>query len=230
MATTKKRDRLVQATSDVFTAVYPNLITPNEYEGKKTWQVKGVFEPNDPFVKKMKKLIDEGEKRWIKEYGKEERDDVEKWSTPIRPHKEKDEETGKKKKTGKVEIIFKSPTTKKDHKTGKMKRIPMPVFDRFGGPVTSEVWGGSKLQVAFLVMPYQTPVTSGIQFRLVGVKVLELVTEGMGGVAKNAFDFEEKPDDYEEETSVENDDTEDENEDENEDSVEEDEDDKDFPF
>lgn len=180
-----------------FTACFPHLtVAPDEYMGKKTWNVTGIFEKNDPVLKQLNKILEEALVEAAERHGDEWQGD--RPHTPMKQHTEKDPDTGKPKKTGKVKVVFRSKAEfqKKD---GSVVSRVLPVFDNYGGIVKEEVWGGSEICVAFNAISWCTAMGEGIQFQMQGVQVKKLVTKGSNAGDYSGeelgFKFEEKPDD-----------------------------------
>jgi len=96
--------------------------------------------------------------------------------------------------TGNVLVNFKmkaSGVSKKNNKP--WKRKPM-LFDSKGQEITKDVnvGGGSKIRVAFEVLPFWTPaVGAGISLRMEGVQIIDLKTFAKKSAAELGFGAEE---------------------------------------
>jgi len=114
---------------------------------------------------------------------------------------------------GTIRIKFKMKA-KVESKKGTFTQTPA-VFDAKGQPMFNiiknadgsethepiDIWGGSRIRVAFDAIPYESPLMGiGVTFRLKAVKVIELV---QGGQSKTAtgFGFGEEEDGYAHEVS-----------------------------
>jgi len=114
---------------------------------------------------------------------------------------------------GSIRIKFKMKA-KVESKKGTFTQVPA-VFDAKGAPMFNiiknadgsethepiDIWGGSRIRVAFDAIPYESPLMGiGVTFRLKAVKVIELVAGGQGKTA-NGFGFGEEEEGYAHEVS-----------------------------
>jgi len=80
-------------------------------------------------------------------------------------------------------------------KAGKAWQATVTLFDSQKKKVTAEVWGGSKLRVAYTLVPWYNPTLGfGIKLELGAVQVLDLVTRGERSASD--YGFEEEADGY----------------------------------
>lgn len=77
-------------------------------------------------------------------------------------------------------------------KAGKAWEASITLFDSKKKKVTAEVWGGSRLRVAYTLVPwYAAALGFGIKLELGAVQVLDLVTRGERSADDYGFDEEE---------------------------------------
>jgi hypothetical protein len=109
--------------------------------------------------------------------------------------------------TGNVEIKFSANSSFKNKKTDKVTDIRIDLFDAKRNRVTAKIGGGSKLKVAFEIVPFANPSSksAGVSLRLQAVQVLELKQwsgrdadsygfgeeDGFDGAADSAFSADE---------------------------------------
>jgi hypothetical protein len=65
------------------------------------------------------------------------------------------------------------------------------LFDAHKNPLTEEIWGGSKIRVAYQMRPWLSPLGFGIALDLKAVQVIDLVTRGERNADSFGFDEEE---------------------------------------
>jgi hypothetical protein len=143
--------------------------------------------------KKMKALIAKATEDGRDAYG----DDWEAEYLPFKEHKDKNEESGEYEVVNdKVDVVFRASAKRMDKATRKKKIVKLTIYDQYGDlwDHSQKVTGGSTIQVSYETNPYLQVAgkntIQGIQFRMNGVKVIEL---GGGGDAKGDFEFDEKP-------------------------------------
>lgn len=91
---------------------------------------------------------------------------------------------------------FKKNGNFKDNKTGEMKPTSLPLFDKFGKELTSEVWGGSEIVVKYELRPWVNAKSEyGVKLAMVAVMVKVLRQGGGGDASSFGFDVEEGGDD-----------------------------------
>lgn len=95
-----------------------------------------------------------------------------------------------KEPTGFKVITFGMNAQYKDKKTGAVKHIKPIVVDAKGNACSGMMWGGSRVKVAYQLIPYYNPAEAkaGCSIRLAGVQVIELVK---GGADELGFKEEE---------------------------------------
>jgi len=186
----KKKEKKPIHRTPVGVAVWPRLIEPDtkfNAEGVYSIKLRLSSEEAAPYVAEVDRL------------------------TAIELAALKKEVTGKKDKKGKplvakeadlpysindeegtVELSFKLKAKGKDSKTGKEWEQKPGLFDAKGTPVKVNVWGGSKVKVAFEYVPFHNAkVGAGVSLRLKAVQIIELVTAG-GGATSEYYGFEEE--------------------------------------
>jgi hypothetical protein len=95
--------------------------------------------------------------------------------------------------SGKVTVNFKLKA-KVTPKNGEPFEQKPAIFDSKGKPITGDakVGGGSKVKVAYEVLPYYTAIAgAGVSLRMKAVQVIELV-EYSGGAGAGAYGFGEE--------------------------------------
>ena len=189
MAKAKVYAKNQKGMSKAFKASWPSLLKSSEYMGDETgrFEVKQTLEKNSEELKAYKKLYDQAVKDGKEAFGA-------KWknvNSPFKPHKAKNEASGEYEEDGRVDIVFRRSTTKKID--GEKTFSPLPIFDKYGKRWGGqEIWGGSELQVSFITNPYEVSSTvNGIQFKIVGVKVINHVSASGEAAAADGFEFEE---------------------------------------
>jgi len=184
---------LTRVVSPFGVASWPALNTPDEYEGKKSWKVDLIFDP-DPEVDAMLEQLEaayqesiEGAKAEAEEAGLDARGRAREVEPNDRPWwDEVDKETGAK--SGRIVVRFRSKAEYKDKRSGEMRPIRLEVVDAFKRPVKEQVGGGSILRVITDLNPYYFNGKAGISLRLAAVQVKELragyanVSDGFGEV------------------------------------------------
>jgi len=157
-------------------AKYPHLNKPDEYEGKRRWSTKLVLprEEAEPLVAQ----VDEAWAAAAQAFAKEAKTPASKRAlkAPHLPYTEELDRDGNE--TGNVEFSFSRPAEFVDRRTGEAVSIRIGLFDAKLKPLTEEVWGGSKIKVAYELNPYHTGANAGVQLRLVAAQVIDLVTRG----------------------------------------------------
>lgn len=95
--------------------------------------------------------------------------------------------------TDEIEFNFKSKATITT-KDGKTLTKKINCFDSKGKPMPEgiDIWGGSKLKVAFQAVPYDVAASGvGLSLRMTAVQVIDLV-QGSGGNSGSSYGFGEE--------------------------------------
>ena len=184
--------------TEPFSASWPRLRKEGEFEGKSTgnFEVSGIFEPNSKNAKQAVKALKVAKAAGMALF---DPDDEGEWAcknSPVRDHREAQEEGDKKRKTGCFQVSFKQRSKTRDG-----VNLPVKIYDKYGNIMPPEIdpWGGSMISVKYTPIAYDmSSSVNGIKFKLVAVKVLELVAKGSGSAEEGgeAFEFEEQPADY----------------------------------
>lgn len=197
------------------TAVWPKLVVPDEYEGKKSF-VTGLVILNAEEAEAFREKIDaaaqhqyditkeELEEKLESAKGKDipklkkALEDL-KLHVPYAPVYDDDGE-----ETGEYQFNFKTAAEYKDKKTEKMVAKVLPFFDAKGKPmqVPKSVWGGSTLRVSFAYNPFYVASTGlcGVSLLINAIKVIDLV-QGRGGSAAS-YGFGEEEEGYSAEDDI----------------------------
>ena len=190
MATQKKvYPKQQNGKTEVFVASWPSLTEEAEFKGAPNgkYEVKQTVEADSETLKGYKAFIKQATADGKKVYGSD-------WKPKFLPfvkHKEKNE-AGEYVEDGRIDVIFRCHAYRKID--GEKTKVRLPIYDHYGArwDFEKEIWSGSKLQVAFKTNPYDSPMASGIQFQIAGVKVQEAVGPGERD-ASDLFDFDDAP-------------------------------------
>ena len=179
----KKRENFTTPTG---VAVYPHLNSPDNYEGKETYNVKLRYPMDGAGVTELKALIDEQFDENFREQC-----EIAKSAGKKRPKKcvhipyrLVEDDTGEP--TGDIEFSFKLPASIKERPT------QVKLFDAKGQLMEDcpAIWGGSKLKVNFYFYGWNVgSAGAGITLRLRGVQVIDLVTGGGGYDDAESYGF-----------------------------------------
>lgn len=184
------------------TAVFPRLNKPDEKfvdektkVGKYTVKLKLTKAQAEPIIKLIDAATEADYQRECKEQGK-----VKIKRSPNIPYKAEEDDQGNE--TGYVLFNFSKKGAFLDRESKQIVMTKLPLYDKAGKAVTEEIWGGSRIQIAYDLRPYFTGgLGHGMSLGLKAVRVVELVTKGSGGAAGGAESFGfaiEKSDDVEE--------------------------------
>lgn len=162
-------------------AIFPALIEPDEYEGKKTWKVSLAIPAAEAeqFIAELQPILDEFVAEEVqKDPKKDPAKKSTKWVVKELGEEELDDNGDP---TGNIVFRFKRNFTTK---TGD-QLDPPGLFDARNADLSGKVrdiWGGSTLKVAGLVTPYAMGATKtfGISLKIDGVQVLDLKAPGQG--------------------------------------------------
>lgn len=213
MAEGKKRPANEKFTTPRGIAVYPKLNTPDEYKGKRSYNVKLVLARGavadlvakaeavaEKAYQDSKAKLEEkvtSEKGAKKGEAKAKLAKLTKADFPMKP--QYDEEGSE---TDNVILNFKMAASYE--KDGKTIPISPRIFDAKGAMLKNppEIWGGSILRVSGELVPFDMPAKdcAGVSLRLGAVQIIELRTRG-GGVSADSYGFE-KEEGYEQENEA----------------------------
>jgi hypothetical protein len=189
MSTENKKKRERHITSDGI-AIYPRLGTP-DFKYKKEngeYSIK-LRVPEEKAAATVQLITEATEKSYKLECVKQEKAKL-KRSVNIPFKAELDDQ---EKPTGNVIFSFKLPGKVKSRKTGEVFELKPQIFDKFGKPMTEEIWGGSTVKVAFEMRPYYTEgLGHGMTLQLAAVQVLKLVSRGQGTADQYGFEVEKE--------------------------------------
>lgn len=200
-----KKPKLVGGTSPIGIAKYPRLNQPDtKFKAAGEYSVKLILSAEDAAPLKEaieaeaekaveatradleQKLVDA--KGATKPKLKAALDKLEAGDLPIQPEYDDDGE-----ETGNLVINFKTNASYTDKKTGKTIHKEVSMFDAKGhkleGKKRPSIWGGSKLSVAYQLVPYYNAATNkaGVSVRISAVQIIELVSGSGGNAASYGF-------------------------------------------
>lgn len=176
---TKKSSALLDVTTGEVKAIWTHLLEPDTHFDEVGW-FKITFRMNekegDKLNKQLTELLD-GYKKSLEEEGKKVRS-----VNPCEGKKfTEDDGTTCYDFTAKLRPHFKS---KKDG--SKIEQRPK-VLDAQLKPMGELIGKGSDVKVNFKVVPYNTPMATGLTLRLGAVQVINLVSVGSGGQEDHGF-------------------------------------------
>jgi hypothetical protein len=199
-----KAQRFTKGVSPAGIAAYPFLNKPDEYKGKKQYKVTlrmGATE-SEAFRAKIQEETDKTEAN-VRAQLEERLADAKDGKTKAKvktlmeelevgmPFSEAVDDDGNP--NGNYEFKFKCNAEFEDKKTGDMVQITVPLFDAKKKITKDSIWSGSKLKIAYALVPYfvEGAKTCGVSLRIEGVQIIELVS-GTGGRSAAALGFGEE--------------------------------------
>lgn len=158
-------------------AVWPKLNKPDQYneQSRPEYNVKLALEGEgaEILIKAIDKALDDAPTELATWKKKNFKPQHLKKKAPLPYQNEVDDEG---QETGRMLFKFKAPAFIKNWKTGEEVPNKPELFDAKLNPIDEEIWGGSKIKVSAQLRPYCVPAIGlGIQLRIRGVQVLELV-------------------------------------------------------
>jgi len=176
-------------------AVWPKLNKPDQYneQSRPEYNLKLALQGEDAeyLIKEIDKALGEAPTELATWRKKNFKPQHLKKKAPLPYENEVDDEG---QETGRMLFKFKTPAFIKNWKTGEEVPNKPDLFDSKLRPITDEIWGGSKVKVSAQLRPYCVPAIGlGIQLRIKGVQVLELV----GPASSNSSEGFEEEDGYE---------------------------------
>jgi len=158
-------------------AVWPKLNRPDQYneQSRPEYNLKLALQGDDAeyLIKEIDKALEGAPTELATWKKKNFKPQHLKKRAPLPYENEVDDEG---KETGRMLFKFKTPAFIKNYKTGEEVPNKPDLFDSKLNPITDEIWGGSKVKVSAQLRPYCVPAIGlGIQLRIKGVQVLELV-------------------------------------------------------
>jgi hypothetical protein len=194
---TQQRRKFTRITSPVGTAVFPKLSTPDtKYKALGEYATKLVLSGDDsaPIIEKFEAELaayfEEVKAELMKGDGKSKAKAKSLKFAADKPFKPEVDDEGDE--TGNFVFNFKMPA--RIAREGKPDLVLKPdVFDAAGKKLTSppDIWGGSRLKVAFELRPFNTAIGVGMSLRLNAVQVIELRSAGQRDAAGYGFGAEE---------------------------------------
>jgi hypothetical protein len=192
--------------------VFPKLVAPDEYKGKKSYSAKIRLSAEDSEVL-IERIEAELKAYWPiakAEYetkiaeaktGKqkaEAKKALEEMAEAEKSYKPAYDDDGNE--TGEYEFNFKMPDHFISTKDKKMVYLKPDLFDAKGNLLKNppEIWGGTTACVAGELRPYNMPIGVGISLRLKAVQIIELRSAGSGGDrSASGYGFGAREDGYE---------------------------------
>lgn len=179
-------------------ALFPYLITPDDYEGKLEFKTKLKLDKEKPEVQAfLTKVETEAKKAYesqieeMKAKGGKAAANASKYEMYL-PFEDDFDKQGNE--TGMVLVNFKTAATYKDKTTGATKQKVLPLFDSKNQRMEiDDLWGGSIIKLSFTFSnPWSNPSakTAGISLYINAVQVLDL-RKG-GGQSAESFGFDEE--------------------------------------
>lgn len=174
-------------------AVWPKLNAPDQYneQSKPEYNVKLALESEDAeaLITRIHKALEEAPAELATWKKKNFKPQHLKKKAPL-PYENEVDDDGQE--TGRMLFKFKTPAFIKNYRTGEETPNKPDLFDSKLNPIKDEIWGGTKMKVSAQLRPYCVPAIGlGIQLRLRGVQVLELVGPSTGGGGSGGFTEEE---------------------------------------
>lgn len=200
---TNKKPAFTKVMTAEGTLIWPKLVTPDEYKGKKSYTAKIRLSAKDSQV-----LIDKIEAELARywptakaEYetklaeaktGKqkaEAKKALEEIKEAEKSYKPAYDDDGNE--TGEYEFNFKMPDHFISQKDKKPVFMKPDLFDAKGKPLKGapEIWGGTTAIVAGELRPFNMPIGVGISLRLKAAQIINLATGGGGERAAGAYGF-----------------------------------------
>lgn len=212
MATNKKQ-KAPTYISPAGVFLFPHLSKPDTGPKDKPHEPKFkcslVVDPSDPKVQALQKMLDE----MLDKYIEEQKAANPKIAKKIRradcyhDHFERtkdDEGNVTEKESGNILFKFSMNAQYVDKTTKKVVQLRPELFDASNNkldPSAVNIWGGTTGRIAFQIRPYlmETDKSCGLSLKLIGVRILNLVTGGTGGRSGESL-FGDAEDGYEADT------------------------------
>jgi|TARA_R110002020_G_scaffold197481_7_gene398571 hypothetical protein len=165
------KNRNVRFTTDVGTAQWPHLNTPDTQFNKD-----GVFHVSLRLTKEQAEPLTNKMSEVLEEFSKTDRAKSKKTA----PFPVKDVEDDDGNPTGEVQIKFKLNAVGING-ADRWEQRPV-LFDAGGKPMSENIGGGSRIKVGAEIVPYSTAMAgTGVTLRLKAVQVIELIEYTKGG-------------------------------------------------